>query len=212
MFGEQIEIKTPEQFATMRQAGLVVGQTLQALKPLVVPGVTTAEIDAVAREHLAAAGATSNFLNYHGFPATICISVNDEIVHGIPGSRVVADGDLVSLDFGAIIDGWHGDSAITVAVGEVAHEHAELNRVTEEAMWRGIAAARIGGRVGDISHAIESYVKSQSRSVADGTESPTASPVMASALPCTWRPTCRTAAGAARAPRSLRAWRWRSSP
>lgn len=169
MFSERIEIKTPAQLASMREAGLVVARTLQALKPLVVPGVTTAELDAFCRDRLAAEGATSNFLDYGaadgdgGFPATICISVNDEIVHGIPGPRVVEAGDLVSLDFGAIVDGWHGDSAITVEVGRVAPEVAELNRVTEEALWRGIAAARIGGRIGDISHAVESYVRSQGR-------------------------------------------------
>lgn len=163
MFSDRIEIKTPEQLASMREAGLVVGRTLAALRPLVVPGVSTGELDAFCRERLAAEGATSNFLGYHGFPATICISVNDEIVHGIPGERVLAAGDLVSLDFGAIVDGWHGDSAITVPVGDVTAEVAELNRVTEEALWRGIAAARLGGRIGDISHAIGTYVKSESK-------------------------------------------------
>jgi len=163
VFSESIELKTPAQIASMRAAGLVVARTLEALRPRVVPGVTTAELDQFCRERLAAEGATSNFLNYHGFPATICISVNDEIVHGIPGSRTISDGDLVSLDFGAIVDGWHGDSAITVEVGNTSAEVAELNRVTEEALWRGIAAAKIGGKVGDISHAVGSYVKSQAK-------------------------------------------------
>ena len=106
-------------------------------------------------------GATPNFLNYHGFPATICASVNDEVVHGIPGDRVLREGDVVSLDCGAIVEGWHGDAAITVPVGDVGAELVELMRVCEEGMWRGFAAARLGGRVTDISHAVESYVRSQ---------------------------------------------------
>lgn len=169
MFTDRIEIKTPAQLASMREAGMVVARTLESLRSAVVPGITTADLDVLARERLAAEGATSNFLGYHGFPATICVSVNEEIVHGIPGSRVIEAGDLVSMDFGAVVDGWHGDSAITVQVGEVRPEVAELNRVTEEAMWRGIAAARVGGRIGDISHAIESYVRSQGRyGITDG--------------------------------------------
>jgi methionyl aminopeptidase len=101
-------------------------------------------------------------VGYHGFPATLCTSVNDEIVHGIPSpGRVLKDGDLVSIDCGAIVDGFHGDSAITVGIGEISVEKAELLRVTEESMWRGFAAARLGGRIGDISHAIESYIRSQ---------------------------------------------------
>jgi methionyl aminopeptidase len=102
-----------------------------------------------------------SFLGYHGFPRTLCVSVNDEVVHGIPGERVIADGDVVSVDCGAIVAGWHGDAAMTVAVGEIPDEVRELIRVTEEAMWRGIAAAALGGRVTDISHAVESYVRSQ---------------------------------------------------
>jgi methionyl aminopeptidase len=102
-----------------------------------------------------------SFKGYHGFPGSICVSVNDEVVHGIPGDRVIIDGDVVSIDSGAIVDGWHGDAAVTVAVGEVPDKALELMRVTEEAMWRGIAAARLGGRVTDISHAVESYIRSQ---------------------------------------------------
>ncbi len=108
---------------------------------------------------LAAHGATSNFLGYHGYPATICASVNDRVVHGIPSAaEVLADGDVISIDFGAIVDGWHGDAAVTVAVGSVSAGATELMRVTEEAMWRGIAAASAGGRVGDISAAVEAFV------------------------------------------------------
>jgi methionyl aminopeptidase len=156
-----IEIKTPEQVDKMRAAGLVVGENHVLLRGAVVDGLSIADLDGVAEENIRANGAVPSFKGYHGFPASICVSVNDEVVHGIPGDRVIADGDVVSIDCGAILDGWHGDAAITVAVGDVPPEALELMRVTEEAMWRGIAAARLGGRVTDISHAVESYVRSQ---------------------------------------------------
>ncbi len=143
----------------MRRAGLVVGETLELLREAVRPGVTTADLDAVAEEHIRSRGATPNFLNYHGFPATICASVNDEIVHGIPGDRVLAEGDIVSIDCGAIVDGWHGDAAITVPVGEVTADLTELMAVTEGALWAGFAAVRLGGRLTDIGHAVEAYVR-----------------------------------------------------
>ena len=156
-----VEIKTPEQIALMRKAGIVVGETLDLMRRTVKAGVTTRELDAIAVDHIRSRGATPSFLGYHGFPATLCISVNDEVVHGIPGDRVIQEGDVVSIDCGAIVEGWHGDAATTVAVGDVSDEVRELIRVTEEAMWRGIAAAHLGGRVTDISHAIETYVRSQ---------------------------------------------------
>ena len=156
-----VEIKTPDQIRSMRQAGLVVAEALSVLRSAVRPGVTTLELDGLAEELIRARGATPNFLGYHGFPATICTSVNDEVVHGIPGPRVLNEGDLVSLDCGAIVDGWHGDAAITVAVGEVGGELVELMRVCEESLWRGMAAARLGGRITDISAAIEGYVRRQ---------------------------------------------------
>jgi methionyl aminopeptidase len=156
-----VEIKTPDQIALMRKAGIVVGETLDLLRRTVAPGMTTGELDAVAEDHIRSRGATPSFLGYHGFPGTLCVSVNNEVVHGIPGDRVIADGDVVSIDCGAIVEGWHGDAAITVAVGDVPAEARELIRVTEEAMWRGIAAASLGGRVTDISHAVETYVRSQ---------------------------------------------------
>ncbi|MCW2842763.1 MAG: methionine aminopeptidase type [Nocardioides sp.] len=156
-----IQIKTPEQIAGMRVAGLVVGETLELLRGSVRAGTTTGELDAIAEDNIRSSGGTPSFKGYHGFPGSICASVNDEVVHGIPGERVLADGDVVSIDCGAIVDGWHGDAAITVAIGEVPAEVTELMRVTEEAMWRGIAAARLGGRVTDISHAVESHVRSQ---------------------------------------------------
>ncbi len=168
MFGAGLEIKSPDQVRVMREAGLVVGRTLALLRDAVRPGITTRDLDRLAEEHIRSHGATPSFLGYGEppFPATICASVNDAVVHGIPGDRVLVDGDVVSIDCGAItLDdsgrGWHGDAAITVPVGEIAPEIAELLRVTEEALWRGLAAARLGGRVGDISHAVESYVRSQ---------------------------------------------------
>ena len=162
MFRERgIEIKTPAQIDKMRVAGLVVGETLELLRGTVTAGMTTLELDQVAEDNIRASGATPSFKGYHGFPGSICASVNDEVVHGIPGGRVIADGDILSIDCGAIVDGWHGDAAITVAVGTVPDEVLELMRVTEEAMWRGFAAASLDGRVTDISHAVESYVRSQ---------------------------------------------------
>jgi methionyl aminopeptidase len=162
MFRERgVEIKTPEQIALMRRAGIVVGETLQLVRASVRPGLTTGELDALAEDHIRSRGATPSFKGYHGFPGSLCVSVNDEVVHGIPGDRVIEDGDVVSVDCGAIVEGWHGDAAVTVAVGEVREELRELIRVTEEAMWHGIAAAALGGRVTDISHAVETYVRSQ---------------------------------------------------
>ncbi len=156
-----IVTKTPEQVDKMAKAGEILVRCLRMLRKSARPGVTTGELDALAEDHIRASGATSNFLNYHGFPATICTSVNDEVVHGIPGDRVLLAGDLISIDCGAIVEGWHGDAAITVAVGDVGPELLELMRTCEEGMWRGLAAAHLGGRVSDISSAIESYVRSQ---------------------------------------------------
>jgi methionyl aminopeptidase len=158
-----VEIKTPDQIAKMRVAGRLVGETLELLRSSVRAGITTGELDAIAEENIRAGGGVPSFLGYGHppFPATICASVNDEVVHGIPGSRVLRDGDVISIDCGAIVDGWHGDAAITVPVGEVGADVLELMRVTEGALWAGFAAARLGGRVTDISHAVESYIRSQ---------------------------------------------------
>jgi methionyl aminopeptidase len=158
-----IEIKTPEQIELMRVAGRLVGETLELLREAVRPGITTGELDRIAEDNIRSQRGTPSFLGYGHppFPGTICASVNDEVVHGIPGDRELVDGDVISIDCGAIVDGWHGDAAITVAVGEVRPEVLELMRVTEESMWRGFAAARLGGRVTDISHAVEDYVRTQ---------------------------------------------------
>lgn len=157
--GSRIEIKTPEQFACMREAGLVVARTLQQVRMQAAPGMTTADIDDIARAELKAAGATSSFLGYHGFPATICVSVNEEVVHGIPGRRPLRDGDLVSVDFGAIVEGWHGDAAITFGLGQVDETSLRLSDVTERALWAGLAKAIAGNALSDISHAVETCVR-----------------------------------------------------
>jgi methionyl aminopeptidase len=162
-----IQIKSDAEVALMRAAGLVVGRALAALRAAAVPGVTTADLDELAETTIREAGAIPSFKGYQPhpsvppFPGSICASVNDEIVHGIPGPRELRDGDVVSLDCGAILEGWHGDAAVTVAVGAVPAEVRELLRVCEESMWRGLAAATEGGRVSDISHAVESYVLGQ---------------------------------------------------
>jgi methionyl aminopeptidase len=162
-----IQIKTDAEVALMREAGLVVGRTLEALQAAALPGVTTQDLDDLAESTIRAAGAIPSFKGYQPhpsippFPASICASVNDEVVHGVPGPRALRDGDIISIDCGAILEGWHGDAAVTVPIGEVTDEARELLRVTEESMWRGFAAARLGGRLTDISHAVESYARSQ---------------------------------------------------
>jgi methionyl aminopeptidase len=157
-----IEYKSADEIALMRQAGLVVGRTLERLKAAVAPGLSTADLDAIAEESIRGEGAIPSFKGYRGFPACICTSINSEIVHGIPSPKaVIRDGDVVSIDCGAIVEGYHGDAAVTVPVGEVKPELLELLRVTEESLWHGIAAARLGGRLIDISRAIETYVRSQ---------------------------------------------------
>jgi methionyl aminopeptidase len=151
-----IEVKTPSQLLLMRRAGLVVARTLAVLADAVAPGISTAELDKVAEASIRDLGGTPSFLGYQGYPATICTSVNDEVVHAIPSpDRVLRDGDLISIDCGAIVDGWHGDAAVTVGVGTIAEERVKLIRTCERALWAGIRAARPGGRLGDISAAVE---------------------------------------------------------
>jgi methionyl aminopeptidase len=161
---ERIQLKSLAEIGLMRRAGLVVAQALESMRAAVAPGVSTADLDDIARSVLRQAGATPSFLGYHGFPAVICASVNDRIVHGIPSAKEkLAEGDLISLDFGAIVDGWHGDSAITVPVGEVSAKAAALSAVCEASMWDGLAAARSGARLTDISHAVETSVRAAGR-------------------------------------------------
>jgi len=163
LLDRNLEIKTPEQIDLMRRAGLLVGETLELLRDAAKAGVTTGELDALAEDNIRSHGGIPSFQGYGHppFPGTICASVNDEVVHGIPGSRELVDGDIISIDCGAIVDGWHGDAAITVAIGDVPPAVSELMRVTEEALWAGIAAARLSGRVSDISRAVESTVRAQ---------------------------------------------------
>lgn len=160
MFGrrDSIEIKSADQLAVMRAAGLVVAKTLARVTAAVAPGVTTGELDAIAHECIREHGATPSFLGYHGFPAVICTSVNEEIVHGIPGGRTLREGDLISIDCGAIVDGWHGDAAVSVPVGQIDPAVQRLSEVCEGSMWAGLAQARAGNRLTDISHAVEQHI------------------------------------------------------
>lgn len=166
---ERIERKTPDQLRAMRAAGLVVASVLAQVTEAARPGATTAELDLIAREELARVGATSSFLGYDGgiglppYPGVTCISVNDEVVHGIPGARVLAEGDLISVDFGACLAGWHGDAAVTIEVGQVTPERHELSEATRQALWAGIGAVRPGGRIGDIGHAIDTRLRAEPR-------------------------------------------------
>jgi len=145
----------------MRRAGRVVAVVLKKLADSLQLGMTTQELNNIAESELKSLGATSSFKGYRGYPASICVSINDEIVHGIPGERVVKNGDLVSLDFGAIVGGYHGDAAITVGVGEIGAQAQSLLQATQGALKAGIAAARAGGHLGDISWAIQSYAEAR---------------------------------------------------
>ena len=159
---DHIELKSLDQIGLMREAGLVVARALAAMHEAVVPGVTTRDLDAIAREILADEGATPSFLNYGSppYPAVICASVNANVVHGIPSDEaVLREGDLISVDFGAIVEGWHGDAAITVPVGPVASDAVALSEACRKSLWDGIVAARAGGRLSDISHAVETSIR-----------------------------------------------------
>ena len=158
-----IEIKDLDQLRSMRKAGLVVADTLKQIKVQAKIGMTTLDLNDLAISNLAKHGATSSFLGYHGFPAVICASVNEEVVHGIPNKRKLISGDLLSIDFGAIIEGWHGDAAISFGLGEVDPADQKLMDVCEESLWRGIAAGKKGGKLTDISAAVEGYINSQGK-------------------------------------------------
>ncbi len=143
----------------MRAAGLVVARTLERVQAAVRPGITTGELDGIAEESIRTEGAIPSFLGYHGFSGSICASAGAEVVHGVPGRRVLQEGELLSIDCGAILAGWHGDAAVTVPVGECGPELLELSRVTEDALWAGLAAVRAGGRLSDVGHAVETVVR-----------------------------------------------------
>lgn len=173
MFGrDRIELKTPEQVLLMRRAGLVVADALAAARAAAVPGATTADLDAVAARVIADAGATPSFLGYQDYPATLCVSVNDEVVHGIPSGRVLEPGDVVSIDCGAIVEGWHGDSACTVVLPEADPGDVALSELTERAMWDGIAALASGDGIADrlsvVGEAVEQAVEATGTAANDG--------------------------------------------
>jgi methionyl aminopeptidase len=152
--------KSPEEIDRMRKAGRIVAETIEKTVAAVRPGVQTAELDTVSERTILQRGATPSFKGYRGFPASLCVSINEQVVHGIPGKRVLKEGDLLSLDFGAIWEGYHSDAAVSIFVGEPPSSEAEkLVRVTEEALESGIAQIRLGGRLTDISHAVQQVVE-----------------------------------------------------
>jgi methionyl aminopeptidase len=157
---DRIQYKSLDQVRLMRRAGLVVADTLDAVRAALRPGVTTGELDAVAEDVIRSAGAVPSFIGYQGYPKTLCVSVNEEVVHGIPGPRVLQAGDLVSVDCGAIVRGWHGDSAFSAVVPGVEPDPADedLIEVTEQALWHGIAAIGAGRRLNDVGVAVEGLV------------------------------------------------------
>jgi methionyl aminopeptidase len=151
-------LRTPEELAVMRRAGQVVAEMHEVCRAALRPGVTTGELDALAREVLDRRGATSNFLGYGGFPAVICASVNDEVVHGIPGHRTLDEGDLISIDCGAVVDGWHGDAAFTASVGSPRPGDERLDDIARRSLEAAIDQVRPGRTLGDVGHAIETLV------------------------------------------------------
>ena len=162
---EMISLKSPREIECMRRAGRLTAQARALAGSLVRPGVTTHEIDTAVRKFIESHGAKPSFLGYGGFKGSACISINEEVIHGIPGPRKLKEGDIVSVDVGAYLDGFHGDCAATFPCGEVSPEAMELIRVTEQSFWEGIKLARAGNRVFDISHAVQQYVESHGCSV-----------------------------------------------
>ena len=162
---EMISLKSPREIECMRRAGRLTAQARALAGSLVRPGVTTHEIDTAVRKFIESHGAKPSFLGYGGFKGSACISIDEEVIHGIPGPRKLKEGDIVSVDVGAYLDGFHGDCAATFPCGEVSPEAMELIRVTEQSFWEGIKLARAGNRVFDISHAVQQYVESHGCSV-----------------------------------------------
>jgi len=157
--------RTPDEIAIMRRAGKVVAEMHECIREAIRPGITTLELDKIGREVIERRGARSNFLGYHGFPAVICSSPNDMIVHGIPGPYRLEEGDIISIDCGAIIQGWHGDAAFTAPVGQVSEEAAKLIKVTEESLYAGIDQMVDGNRISDIGHAVQTVAEAAGFSV-----------------------------------------------
>jgi methionyl aminopeptidase len=167
VFGRnRLDVKTPDQIRKMRVAGVVVGETLALLRGQATAGMTTGDLDQAAEDFIRGKGATPSFLGYHGFTGSLCVSVNEEVVHGVPGSRILRDGDLVSIDCGAIVDGWHGDAAISLIVGgREAGSARDLALVdaTEASMWAGIAALAVGSPLYDVGAAVEDRILEAAR-------------------------------------------------
>ena len=155
-----IVCKSPDKINRLRAANQLVGDVLCRLQAMVEPGVTTEELDAVAEARIREVGAVPAFKGYHGYPATLCASVNDAVVHGIPSDEALKDGDIVSIDMGVVLDGYYGDSALTVGVGQVSDQAARLMAVTREALERAIAKVQVDGRVSDLGHAVQQHVES----------------------------------------------------
>jgi methionyl aminopeptidase len=155
-----IIIKSEVEIEYMRRAGKVVSNTLARLEEVIKPGITTAEVDRLAEEYILKQGAKPSFKGYHGFPASICASVNDEVVHGIPGDRVLQEGDIISIDCGAMLNGYHGDAARTIGVGKISEQAAQLIKVTQDSFFAGVKKAEIGNRLTDISFEIQKCVES----------------------------------------------------
>ena len=161
-----IVLKTGRELKIMREACRISATALKLIGNAVEPGVTTGELDRMAEEYIRSQGAKPNFKNYHGYPATACISINNEVIHGIPSkSRKLMPGDIVSVDLGAEFDGYHGDNAATFACGDISDEAKRLMDATQQSLYEGIAAARSGGRIGDIGHAVQSYIEARGYSV-----------------------------------------------
>jgi methionyl aminopeptidase len=154
-----IVCRSAAELRRLRDANQLVARVLDVVRDAVKPGVTTAELDALAEREIRAGGAVPAFKGYKGYPASICASVNEQVVHGIPSARVLKEGDILSIDLGTLLDGFYGDSAVTVGVGQIAPEAAELLRVTEESLWKAIDAVRPGARVSDIGHAVQAHVE-----------------------------------------------------
>ena len=154
-----IYYKNTEEIQKLKAAGRIVNQTLSELEKWIAPGVSTGRLDEIAEEFILSQGATPGFKGYNGFPATLCVSVNDEVVHGIPGHRELRDGDIVSIDCGTILDGYYGDHARTFAVGEISSKRRKLLEVTEKSLYAGIEKACVGGRLSDIGHAVQTVAE-----------------------------------------------------
>jgi methionyl aminopeptidase len=167
VFGRRgLDVKTPDQIRKMRVAGVVVGETLELIRGQVSDGVTTLDLDKAAEQYIRSRGATPSFLGYHGFTGSLCVSVNEEVVHGIPGSRALSEGDLVSIDCGAIVDGWHGDAAISLIVGGREAGSAgdlALMDATEASLWAGIGALAVGSALYDVGGAVEDCIVEAAR-------------------------------------------------